>query len=86
MGPACLRQLPFRQLTDQLLWRPRMFDACNIICTIIDRLNMQDHGYNLGHHRIAFGKFVSYEHALRIPLVIMGPYVTTSLHATPLPL
>jgi N-acetylglucosamine-6-sulfatase len=35
-----------------------------------------DHGYNLGHHRLAFGKFVSFEHALRIPLVIMGPGIT----------
>ena len=32
-----------------------------------------DHGYNLGHHRLAFGKFVFYEHSLRIPAVFSGP-------------
>ena len=32
-----------------------------------------DHGYNRGHHRLAFGKFVFYEHSRRIPAVFAGP-------------
>ena len=31
--------------------------------------------YNLGHHRLAFGKFVVFEHSLRIPMVFAGPGV-----------
>ena len=34
-----------------------------------------DHGYNLGHHRIPSNKFLLYDHATRIPLVVRGPGV-----------
>jgi len=34
-----------------------------------------DHGYNLGHHRIPTNKFLLYDHALRIPMVVRGPGV-----------
>jgi N-acetylglucosamine-6-sulfatase len=34
-----------------------------------------DHGYNLGHHRIPSNKFLLYDHALRIPMVVRGPGV-----------
>ena len=32
-----------------------------------------DHGYNLGHHRIPSNKFLLYDHATRIPMVVFGP-------------
>merc|ERR1712038_502380 len=32
-----------------------------------------DHGFNLGHHMLPQGKFMFYEHSLRIPLLFMGP-------------
>eukprot|EP00040_Diaphanoeca_grandis_P014408 m.73070 g.73070 ORF g.73070 m.73070 type:complete len:581 (-) comp24519_c0_seq1:34-1776(-) len=32
-----------------------------------------DHGYNLGHHRIPSNKFLLYDHAVRIPMVVRGP-------------
>ena len=32
-----------------------------------------DHGYNLGHHRIPSNKFLLYNHATRIPMVVHGP-------------
>ena len=32
-----------------------------------------DHGYNLGSHRIPTNKFLLYDHALRIPMIVKGP-------------
>jgi arylsulfatase A-like enzyme len=32
-----------------------------------------DNGYFLGQHRIPFGKYLPYEEAIRVPLVIRGP-------------
>jgi arylsulfatase A-like enzyme len=32
-----------------------------------------DHGYNLGNHRIPSNKFLLYNHATRIPMVVHGP-------------
>ena len=34
-----------------------------------------DHGYNLGHHRLTSNKFLLYDHALRIPMLVRGPGV-----------
>lgn len=35
-----------------------------------------DHGYNLGHHRISSNKFLLYDHATRIPMLLRGPGIT----------
>jgi len=34
-----------------------------------------DHGYNLGQHRLPSNKFLLYDHAVRIPMVVRGPGV-----------
>lgn len=35
-----------------------------------------DHGYNLGQHRLPFGKHNVYDHAVRVPFVMRGPGIT----------
>jgi len=32
-----------------------------------------DHGYNLGQHRLPSNKFLLYDHAVRIPMLVRGP-------------
>jgi len=39
-----------------------------------------DHGYNLGHHRIPSNKFLLYDHATRIPMVVRGPGIRSGLN------
>jgi len=38
-----------------------------------------DHGYNLGGHRLTSEKMDMYEHALRIPLIAMGPGIPAGI-------
>ena len=43
---------------------------------------MQDHGYNLGGHRLTSEKMNMYEHTLRIPMVVMGPGIPPNVQLT----
>lgn len=57
-------------------------DAVAGVVGTLDELNLldntyvfftSDHGYNLGQHRLPFGKHNVYDHAIRIPMVVRGP-------------
>jgi len=57
-------------------------DAIAAMVDTIDELGLwnrtymfmtSDHGYNLGQHRLPFGKHNVYDHATRIPMIMRGP-------------
>ena len=45
---------------------------------------MSDNGYMLGEHRRQTGKIVPYEESIRVPLIIRGPGIPTSVHRSQL--
>lgn len=72
-------------------WKKRMESLLAVdeaVAAIIDALEraqklddtfimfMSDQGYFLGEHRIAAGKGLAYEEAIRAPLIIRGPYIS----------